>query len=636
MDELRDQLETEECFGRTPPDGGCSSMGGMSPLSTSPSRLLHTIDEEEDAKEEEFHQEEEEDPGVLTPSRELHTIMEEEDRKTSDVQALAEKVQELNLLECNEKEKLMTKVESLTNECNTLKALVEHLEEQCVDKESLIKELQSNGSTCSYCPLLQDRLKANKNEIDSVQLQLIYKKDQFDNLIEVVQKVGTLLGVSQSALDIEAFYKAVEDKHKESSNLNSDKEKEDLENRITELLLERDELSNKLKENETLTTALDDKLKASAMALQEAEENENVARGELRSFQGEAQAVEIMKAENTRLQQLVESSSALLASKTEEILSLVSAKEEVLGKCSSLMEERNTLVQEKNFLSKQLEEKTSSDVVSGQLAEKLKVLEEEIRKLNKSVSSKDEELNTLKEERNKLFEETARLQKDQAKLSEMEEKVKEMEEKVKEMAAQEEELRNVLEETKAQHSALQAQHKLLQNNLLADAAKGHEEDKSLQKLLSSSMEEKNNLLQQKKQLENALAEAQQKVLEENKSAMAQTSEKITNLEREKDALKVELDSVQKQLSEKSSQFAEKSSQLAELTEKSSQFAKLTEKWQSEREQIIASLTQKHQESVGYHTEIQRLSALQQQVSNILGKMREFCWIISLFDDISIK
>ena len=50
---MRAQFDDEECFGRTAPDGGPAIVGGLGSSSTSPSRLLPTINEEGEAPQDE-------------------------------------------------------------------------------------------------------------------------------------------------------------------------------------------------------------------------------------------------------------------------------------------------------------------------------------------------------------------------------------------------------------------------------------------------------------------------------------------------------------------------------------------------------------------------------------------------------
>jgi chromosome segregation ATPase len=64
------------------------------------------------------------------------------------------------------------------------------------------------------------------------------------------------------------------------------------------------------------------------------------------------------------------------------------------------------------------------------------------------------------------------------------------------------------------------------------------------------------------------------------------------------------------------------SQVAGLTAERDNLTKQLAIWQADREQIIAALNQKHQESVSFHTELQRVTALCSQHSEELEKMKQ--------------
>ena len=704
LDELREQLESEDCFGRTPPDGGCSGgQGGQ--LSPSPSRLLHTIDEEEDdLLRKEFSTRGGEDLRRTSPSRVLDTIQEEGlvapegcPQDTSLLEGLSIRLRNLEFtdddLACLKRDSdwaqaheatrektaakarstvmdkscLLKKIEHMTNESNTLKALVNHLEEQLMEKAEQTAaddETSCQGRTSAGEQRLLDEVARLEMERDTIQTQLIYKKDQFDNLLDGVHRVSRLMQVDADGTDVDALCQLVADKLEaqqttlapgagEAEGVGGGKlskgggkgankklnkvidslkdEKVSLEKKISELNSENAACMNKLKENNSRITELEGQIKhceaENLLKLSCSNEKQITLMNQVDGLAQELlvykQDITELKNENSALTEAVECKKRDFEEARCELGKLNDMHANALEKLAETVQ-GNESYQERleemnnNCCSYKFEKENLEGIVSS-----LKLEVENMRV--KTVSANNVEIELLKCSVSELLETQSILTKEKSEWITKERSLEQLQEELITLRETNARLQETCSETNKLASKLEELENLRRLNtenlqLHEDLERAHQQNLSVLKSKSDELE----LLQA--QVQEVKTEHAVQMNEQLEVLRAQTEEQREALqakaEEQREALQAQLEeqleALQAQAAELTTQNATLQAQVEELTAQNASLqanADKRDKTTQNSEQLLQQMEAKHQQQA------EQLAVLQQDHEKINDKLQ---------------
>ena len=584
----------------------------------SPSRLLHTIDEsEEEVVTPNCEEMVKEENGPLEKEsiqRELPTIL-EEGREGEGVKEMEE-----------ERDRLQKQSLCLQNENSALRGLVEQL------KESGKRSEGSGGEESEYTQDLRQKLREKQDDLNSMQLQLIYKKDQFDNLFECAQKMGEVVGIEDSALNTIVFCENFIKKYQESESLivtlrekiNSLNENTGhLEEKITGWSNKLIEILSKyvssFKEDESNIVehfvALEHQLR---MQL------EDTPLREL-SIQA-AETIRLLLIDYKKLEDDHCSKSEMeeLQRKFDDMAVTVTKNAGSEQAISDLQTEKDRLLREKEELER---ENGSMRELASQRENELMIVGEQ----NKSLLENTHGVNALNEQFTSAVRDLECSKSeviDVRKALEEEKRSKDqMVVRISELDCTLSETYTIIDKLSKETSSLSTSKSNLEEEIVV-LKQQLSQNCVTQSDLSALMEEKSSLLREKEELQQKSNDGSKKIaeLETSVSDLKQklaTEEEVRSNECSADLecvrssnaqLTDEVASLTAQLDTKSQELTKVEESLLNCEEKIAEYQKGVSVLQGERQQMLTALTQKHQESVAYHAEVQRLNGVIQQLA----------------------
>uniref|UniRef100_A0A1A7YN51 CAP-GLY domain containing linker protein 1a n=1 Tax=Iconisemion striatum TaxID=60296 RepID=A0A1A7YN51_9TELE len=455
-----------------------------------------------------------------TLEQELQNLKAKLEQSTEELTTSAQTMQE-TLEKLGKKEEQCT---TLTTESETvksqlaamerkLKASDEKLEQFSKDKSKLENDIsdmmKATGDSSVQLTKMNDDLLQKERRLEELQNQLAEEKERAAHLNEQLQ---------QEQSNKEQELKETKDAHQTQIN-NLQEKMANLETTLkqNELLLEDLKASKEkslseaselhVKELEVLQTHVD-KLKSELSSSKDKTQDLEKMVSELQSYKEQAQATEAAGKTSEAIEQLTKEKAVVLKEKNEAqslLEKLQGSKEELQTQLEALRKANSKYQEDLNVSKEQLCTET----------QKTKTLCREVEELKEAVSVKSESLQTLQDQNDKLSQQLDNNHKDQSDLVKLEDEHSKLKKELKELRQSESTLKEKLSEEQAafqqslhKNSALISKKEQQVENLKSELAAVHEESassKTLQSTIQTLEQDKANLQERVRRLEKDLA-----------------------------------------------------------------------------------------------------------------------------------